>query len=556
MKIFLSYLVSVLIGVSLLGHTEDVYGASKKTGAKKKKIPAIVKSFTVNTGDGTTRITSKSLTLPIEIARQGVSVIVNVNRRAVKPRRFVLSANGISVSQSRAPFVFFRRNVSESSFRALSVGTFVFRARPFIAVPGNKKLKGLRATVLTVTVTETVVTSVDEIPSPTSTPPTGEDLPASPTPTETPTQTPTATATSTPTVTPTPTHTITPWPTVTPTVTPTPTPTQLPRKESPFTLEGPPSPETIATIPEYQKWTERMRSYGEAYCNADVIANNPTAPGFVWEFDGVRAYYNIYGLTGNAAWLMCAGYVRDMFREYVLASNGIIPGHRVYPVGLLFDWRETGSPESKEAIKLLARNSVFSARGGDPDVAYSIETANLINAYLASEEVGEPKHPNVPVALNYALGHLHQWRDGFSGDFQPYLVAITLDALINWYVATDDPRMPSEITATANWLWDTYWDPVTESFPLIVCEPGSTNPDCTAGLPGVDLNLLFAHIYQWIGKTTGDTAQIARAKLLWASGVNDAYLGEISDPLNISHGRAKRFSQNYSLSFRMLTFSK
>ncbi len=456
----------------------------------KPKNPTVV-SFTVNTGDGATQVVKNTLTLPASVAAQGVSVTLNLTAKSTKPTRVILSTNGVLLKQTRAPFSFFRVKVGQSSFRGLSAGTFTLTATPFIKVATRKglKLKALKAATLVIVVQEASPENVVVGGA---------------------------------------------------TVTPTPTPTIQPRLESPFKLPTAVPAEVKAALPLYQQWEDNMKNFGASYCDQAAILERSTDDGGLWNFDGLRAYHNIASVTGDSMWLVCAGYVRQVYREYVLKNDGVIPGRRVFPAGLLMDWRVTGDEQSKRAVVLLAKNSVFSFYGGNADIQFSVETANLINAYLASEEVGQPQSTNVPVAVAFALGHLERWQQGISGDFEPYAVALTLDALINWHIQTRDPRIPPALKAAADWLWSNYWNPTTKSFPAIVCQLGSKNPDCQANYTGADTNLLFAPAYAWIGKQSGDEIEKDRAKQLFTGGIEGGFLE-----------RPKQFAQSYSLIFRL-----
>jgi hypothetical protein len=287
-----------------------------------------------------------------------------------------------------------------------------------------------------------------------------------------------------------------------------------------------------------------MLIYGTQHCDPARIVSGGLDASQLWNFDGMRAILNVASFTGDPSWFECVVHLRDLYLGYVFASNGQVPSWRVFAAGLLLDWRRTQDEQTRQAIILLSKNATFHFTGGGADQSLSLETANLINLYLAAEEVGEPQHVILPTSVDFALGHLDQWRNGLTQDFPPYLAAITVDALINWHTVTRDPRIPPAVELALNWLWNSFWNPSTQHFPSIVCLPGSTNPDCAAPDTGVDLNLMFAPAYGWLAKQTGNPIYRERATLLFN-------VGAAAGPSFLFRG--KIFSQNYSLIFGLFS---
>jgi hypothetical protein len=210
---------------------------------------------------------------------------------------------------------------------------------------------------------------------------------------------------------------------------------------------------------------------------------------------------------------------------------GALNGWRIFPHGLLEDYRRTGDPNSREAVIRLAQNSAFAGSGGGPTCDVSRETAYIINAYLASEDVGLPRNPLLATAVNYALGHIDQWFVSKTcPSVMPFMVGLTMEALINYYEITGDVRIPTRIRLAADGLWSTAWVPASSSFYY------ESAGDQTVGVP--DLNLLIAPAYAWLWQMTGGAKYLQRGDQAFAGGV-----------LYANFWSGKQFSQNYRWSF-------
>lgn len=294
-------------------------------------------------------------------------------------------------------------------------------------------------------------------------------------------------------------------------------------------------------IPKLDLWESNMRNFGRKLCDPQQIAKLSTWEGNVWYYDGTRVYYQIAEYTGDDSWRECAGYVRDLYRTHVLSLNGKVGAWRVFPHGLALDYRFTGENDSKRAALLLATNSPFAGSGGGENFELSRETAYLIHAYLTAEELGAPPNPNLPVAVNYALGHLDQWTGSGSASYvKPFMVGLTAEALIRYHEKTGDERVLNALKQAANWLWVNAWDPSLRAFPYIICHFAAANQECREdhSKEGPDLNLLIAPLYAWLYMMTDEEKYREQADNLFEGGVTQAYLEN-----------GKQFSQNYRWSF-------
>jgi len=296
--------------------------------------------------------------------------------------------------------------------------------------------------------------------------------------------------------------------------------------------------ENAPELARLQEWEDNMIEFGALHCDPDIIEQLETYEGSVWNYDGLSVYYQIADWTEDSSWEQCAAYLRDLYRSYVIESEGNIPGWRVFSDGLLADFRRTQDPLSREAIILLATKSSFSHLFGGEANEVSRETANLLNTLINAEKVGEPLQANVNNAANFALGHLEQWTVDETADFvHPYRVGITMRSLIHYYERTGDNRVPGAIQQATNWLWDNMWDPETQSFFFVKCLNASGDELCDQeNDPAPDLNMLIAPAYAW----------------LWHRGINEEVNLQRTDQIfqgsleNNFLSSGKHFSQNYT----------
>jgi len=288
------------------------------------------------------------------------------------------------------------------------------------------------------------------------------------------------------------------------------------------------------------EWEDNMTTFGALHCDPEIIEQLETFEGSVWNYDGLYVYNQIADWTEDQSWEECAGYVKDLYRTYVLESEGNIPGWRVFTDGLYDDFQRTGEEESREAIILLATKSSFSHLFGGESFEVSRETANLLSALITAERVGEPLQENVNNAANFALGHLEQWTDGSADYVHPYRVGITMRALIRYYERTADNRVPPAIQQATNWLWENMWDSETSSFDFVLCRNGFEAELCDdAGLPAPDLNMLIAPAYAWLWhKGLNEEQNLDRADQLFQGSLDGHFLTS-----------GKHFSQSYVYAF-------
>ena len=292
--------------------------------------------------------------------------------------------------------------------------------------------------------------------------------------------------------------------------------------------------ETVLVLfPELQKWEQNMMKYGSRYegQSREIIREGYISEAKVWYYDGTRVYYQLADYTGDPQWNAFAENCLRTYRGYVFALNGKVPGWRIFPHGLHMHFKRTGDEKSKEAAILLSKNSPYASVGGGPREEYSRETAYCINAYLVAEALGEPRHPKLEQAVEYALGHIDQWFvQNVSRNWAPFMFGLTCEALISYHdKVRKDPRILSAIKMGLDECWKRAWNEEKQAFFYRADHPTDAAPD---------LNLLVAPTFAWMYLQTGDTKYRDQGDKVFAGGVRGALLEG-----------GKQFSQNYRWSF-------
>ena len=300
---------------------------------------------------------------------------------------------------------------------------------------------------------------------------------------------------------------------------------------------------SVPPIPRLSQWEHTMTHFGDMWCNADTIS---LWEGSVWYYDGMRVFYQIADYTGNSYWAnTCVPIVRDVYRQYVLSSNGAVQGWRVFPHGLQMDFERKGAAESRNAALLMAQNSAYSNSGGAVSIDEMRETAYLINAYSIAEELGANEHHRLQRSVAFALGHLDQVAISKSDPkVKPFMIALTFEALIRYYEKTGDPRIPSVLKESAEFLWEESgaWDANSQSFRYINQNfVGEDAPE-----PAPDLNLLIAPLFAWLYHKTGESKFQQWGDAAFAGGITEDFDNDTFYEGGACLGcTGKIFSQNY-----------
>jgi hypothetical protein len=177
------------------------------------------------------------------------------------------------------------------------------------------------------------------------------------------------------------------------------------------------------------------------------------------------------------------------------------------------------------------------------DSSASREVAYAIMAYLNAEAAGEQRRARLADMVNQALGHIDQWFISKSAHYvRPFMVGITMQALIQAYDATHDSRIPDAVKTALDGLWPSMWLADCQCFMYTNVNTSSGGMD-----PSPDLNLTIAPAYAWMYYVSGETKYRDRGDQIFAGGVTNAqnwlYLG-------------KQFDQNYWWSPAYVTWRK
>ncbi len=289
-------------------------------------------------------------------------------------------------------------------------------------------------------------------------------------------------------------------------------------------------------ISQFDLWESNMKKYGTKMCNKTNIEAQGMWEGNVWYYDGIRVYYQMAEYLNEPIWgTTCAQYAKSVYRPYVLASNGGVPGWRVFTRGFLVDWQKTGDTDSSNAVNLLSKNAAYGnvRIGAVVHEALSREVAYAVNAKMDSETAGFAPNPLLADYATVAIGHLDQWfQTGNHERIAPFMYGLTAEALIAYEKKTGDLRVLPALQRGADYMWNNMWRGT--GFCYQIFQDGASS--CTT--PAADLNMLIAPAYCWIYEKTGDPKYLTQSDQIFANGVLYAWLDQ-----------GKQFSQSYRLSF-------
>jgi hypothetical protein len=315
---------------------------------------------------------------------------------------------------------------------------------------------------------------------------------------------------------------------------------------------------TAVAIPELSRWKTQMLSYGQKACgqySITTLSDDQRLAGTY--YDATRVYEQISDYTGSAVWEDCASKAKAIYRDYVMRNDGSVPGYWNFTSGFRMDWERNADALSKQAAILLSQRAAFCtdqtpiASTASPNV--SREVAYCIMSYINAEELGAPRRARLATLADQALGHIDQWFVSktmrapspftmipqAAGQYyiQPFMVGLTMQALIRYWDATQDPRVQPAVKIALDWLWERAWVAADKSFWY-----ENWAPDGNQAFPEkkgtADLNLLIAPAYAWMYHRTGDATYRDRGDQVFAGGVTGAWLDGM-----------KQFNQNYMWSF-------
>lgn len=292
------------------------------------------------------------------------------------------------------------------------------------------------------------------------------------------------------------------------------------------------------------QWETNMKVYGKIH--ATTPPEGPAYEGFCWYYDGTRNYFQIADYTKDPSWSAVATAMDALYSHYCLTPGGI-PAWHVFPQGLAMGFLRNGSAQSKAALLSLLTNNTANAANLSPANADSLinwtmsrEASYAVETHLAAESIGNPRSPNFQVCVEVLIGHFDQWFISKTASYvQPFMVALACEALIGYWDATKDPRIPSLIQLAADMLWSNSWDAASNSFLYYATDGTGTTA------PSPDLNLLIVPIYGWVYQHTGQQSYRDHGDMIFNSGVVGAYLQG-----------GKQFSQNERWSGKYVEWRK
>jgi hypothetical protein len=292
------------------------------------------------------------------------------------------------------------------------------------------------------------------------------------------------------------------------------------------------------------QWQQRMTTFGQQHANSLSGLSGNAALDATY-YDAARVFYQIADYTRDPSWLTPAHEAATIYRDqFVMPSNGVVPGYWNFTGGLLLDYQHTGDVRSSDAITLLANNADF-ARDGTPlpwtaSTVQSREVAYSIMSYLNAETVGQPHRARLDALVTQAIGHLDQWFVSKTAPYlQPFMAGLTMEALIQYNTAVSgDARILPAIQSAVDSMWTHNWLPQSQSFQYVDRDlSGVGSPT-----PAPDLNMLIAPAYAWIYHQTGNPMYQQEADAILKGGVDGAYLQGM-----------KQFNQNYLFAFDFMT---
>jgi hypothetical protein len=292
-------------------------------------------------------------------------------------------------------------------------------------------------------------------------------------------------------------------------------------------------------------------------------------------YDRAMIYYVWWQRTGLTKYLERANATALNYRQKYLEPNNY---------GIIFNWYMTdgvalhyvvtGDPMSLKAVGQLADQAAYVVNvdawgyfaGAQTDnriQAYALKTLLLaykLNAPSTGAVGGIPGGNDWATVLRTALTKILANRDG-DGQWRmlhcaaspwpsgkatdPFEVGLLYDGLVRYYTLFEpDARILPAIQRSVDILWRDNWLSASNAFKYmeVNCpeESGSTNP-------APDLNNLIVNGFGWVYRMTGDANYKTKADAIFAGGV-------VNMPIAIGAGQPKQFNQEYTSSYRYLTW--
>ncbi len=320
----------------------------------------------------------------------------------------------------------------------------------------------------------------------------------------------------------------------------------------------PTAPTSFPDIPKLRDWESHMKSLASKWCNKNTGELRPKTMSFgvesqVWFYDGTWVYRQVAAYTGDQEWLNCSKAIAEPYRDYLLANGSSVPQYRLFTSGLMGECKDCEG-RYKIALKNAAQYGMMSRFGGDVqdtmmrETAYAIETSlNALKIYGFSSPDKVPKtgrwsgvKTNLDRGADMLLGQLDTVRGENYIYQQTFMIGLAMRALILYWEYSGDPRVPVEIKATLDYIWDELWLPAKPRNRLVYNKsPYGARCDYSC-FPYAETTLinLTAPAFAWYWSLTGDEVYQKRG--------DELFRHSLDEPVNFS---GKIFSQNYLWSF-------
>jgi hypothetical protein len=291
------------------------------------------------------------------------------------------------------------------------------------------------------------------------------------------------------------------------------------------------------------KWSSYLSKYGS------ISASDANDLNY---YDRAFIYYAWWVRTGNPEYWRRAAYLESAYRDrYLKANNYNIQPHDLHIDGIEAHYLLTGDTASFTAVRKVAHQyyNLWMSHIGSLSSKYNANRiqARVLDAYMTAARL-DIRHHDYQAASRKALTLIlgTQKSDGsyrFMTSCQQQLnfqTGLLNDALVEYYEVIDpDPRIPTAIKRSLDFLWNTQWLPGSGAFKYISAYCASQGSAKAAP----DLSMLIVSPFGWYAKLTGQSAYRTRGDQVFNEAVKRAWLvGE------------KHFNQNYRSSFHYLYY--
>ncbi len=302
----------------------------------------------------------------------------------------------------------------------------------------------------------------------------------------------------------------------------------------------------IAGLSTWASFMTDATNGGGKWCNKTTGATVPSdqtgAFGIgqdVEFYDGVLSFHKIANYLGDSGWDKCSTNIAQQIgwgnanspafpHGIVLPNNGVVQGVLMMPIG----YEKTVSLDPRNIGVLQNFAGASGIPGGGPGMVvygcaatdfYNRDSAYAFDLMLALDQLGlSPPTPGVIPAKTWAakrqrcadeiIAMVNYYLEGKRfGEQQYFIVGVMLDALIHWWQATKDPRVPIVVKGMLDQYYSNYnlaghkpmWDPEPgppRCLPANTWYNSSADGHCQDSTGGnvTDLaNLFFRHASAW-----------------------------------------------------------